>query len=408
VLLGGFLLERRLSRNRYNTNSSLAPAPMLHSSSPRPGLFHPCTEHRMATIHRRRFLLTAAATLSAPWFLPASRVLADTPTAALDWPARVIQLKADPDEHTPPVITSLKIHRNGKFIATAGDDHIVRIYSLEDGQQVQRLNSHGDWVRTIDYNREGTLLASSGNDRRILLWPGEVQPGATVKPRELVVHPQAVTSVKFSGDGTLLVAVGFERSVRLYRVSDGALLWEVDGPCNDLRVARFAPDQQTIAVAGRCGGIRFLRTADGKVVRDFRAHTQRVRALEFSPDGSYLASVGEDRVVHIQPLSDGDMGRKLPPRPVKVLTAHFYAPGKLAAGGSDNRVRLWDVLKQEEVGLLEGHTGSVAALDSHGTLLASAGYDTTVRLWTITENIAGVPGTVSPRIGTAPATPNTR
>ena len=129
--------------------------------------------------------------------------------------------------------------------------------------------------------------------------------------------------------------------------------------------------------------------------------------MEFSPDGGSLASVGEDRVVHIQPLSDGDVGKKLPQRPVKVLTAHFYAPGRLAAAGSDNQIRLWDVVKQEEIGLLAGHTGSVAALDSQGALLASAGYDTTVRLWTITENIAGVQPAV-PRIGTGPLVPSTR
>lgn len=361
----------------------------------------------MTSIHRRRFLLTAAATLAAPWLLRGVNALAEQPTAVLDWPARVIQLKADPDEHTPPVITSLKIHRAGKVIATAGDDHIVRIYSLADGSQVQRLNSHGDWVRSIDYNPEGTLLASGGNDRRVLLWPAEVTAGVDVKPRQFVVHPQAVTAVKFSGDGSLLVVVGFERSVRLYRVSDGELLWRADGPCDDLRTACFSPDQQMIAVAGRCGSIRFLSVADGKAVRDFRAHRQRVRAMEFSPDGSYLASVGEDRMVHIQPLSDGDVGKNLPQRPVKVLTAHFYAPGRLAAAGSDNRIRLWDVVKQEEVGLLTGHTGSVAALDSQGTLLASAGYDTTVRLWTITENIAGVQP-AAPRIGTGPLVPNTR
>lgn len=363
----------------------------------------------MALINRRRFLLTAATALSAPWLWQANRpAYAQQQTAVLDWPARVIQLKADPDEHTPPVITGLKIHRDSKHIATAGDDHIVRIYSLADGKQVQRLDSHGDWVRAIDYNRDCSLLATAGNDRRILLWPGDVQPGATVKPRQFVLQPQAVTSVKFSDDGALLVAVGFERSVRLYRVSDGELLWQADGPCDDLRTARFAPDQQTIAVAGRCGTIRFLRTSDGKQVRDFRAHHLRVRAMEFSPDGSSLASVGEDRIVHIQPLSDGDVGKKLPQRPVKVLTAHFYAPGRLAAAGSDNQIRLWDVVKQEEIGLLSGHTGSVAALDSQGTLLASAGYDTTVRLWTITENIAGVPQPSIPRIGTGPLKPNTR
>jgi WD40 repeat protein len=114
--------------------------------------------------------------------------------------------------------------------------------------------------------------------------------------------------------------------------------------------------------------------------------------------------VGEDRTIHIQPLSDGAEGKNLPKRPVKVLSATYYAPGKLAAGGSDNVVRLWDVAKQEEIGQLLGHTGSVTALSVHGNVLASAGYDTTIRLWTITQNIAGAPAPVgTPRVGTAPA-----
>ncbi|QDU25164.1 WD domain, G-beta repeat [Anatilimnocola aggregata] len=362
----------------------------------------------MPSIHRRRFLLAAAATLSSPWLLPLSSAQAQAPgitdiSARLDWPARVVQLKADPDELTPPVITALEIHREGQVIATAGDDHIVRIYSLNDGSQVQRLEAHADWVRTIDYSLDGSLLASAGNDRRVLLWPTTADP----KPRQFVVHEQAIASVKFSDDATKLAVVGFEQAVRLYRVSDGELLWQAAGPCNDLRTVVFAPDQKSVAVAGRCGSIRLLSVADGRVIRDFVAHKQRVRALEFSPDGSFLASVGEDRTIHIQPLSDGAVGKNLPQRPVKVLSATFYAPGKLAVGGSDNLVRLWDVIKHEEVGLLTGHTGSVAALGAKGTMLASAGYDTTLRLWTITENIAGAPAAAgTPRVGTAPSLPS--
>jgi WD40 repeat protein len=245
------------------------------------------------------------------------------------------------------------------------------------------------------------LLASAGNDRRILLWPttGEM------KPRQLAMHEKAITAARFSDDGTQLAVVGFERAVRLYRVSDGEVLWKADGPCDDLRTVAFAPDQLSLAVAGRCGCIRLLSTVDGKQLREFSAHKQRVRALEFSPDGSYLASVGEDRTIHIQPLSDGAVGHNLPKRPVKVLAAYFYGPGKLAAAGSDNKVRLWDVVKQEEIGLLSGHSGSVAALGAQGSVLASAGYDTTVRLWTITENIAAGPKPTTPRIGTLPVFP---
>ena len=70
----------------------------------------------------------------------------------------------------------------------------------------------------------------------------------------------------------------------------------------------------------------------------------------------------------------------------------------LAAAGSDNLVRLWDVARQEELGLLTGHTGSIAALECHDKVLISAGYDTTVRIWSIADRVAGAEA-IPPKVG---------
>jgi WD40 repeat protein len=126
-----------------------------------------------------------------------------------------------------------------------------------------------------------------------------------------------------------------------------------------------------------------------------------VRALAFSPDGDYLASTGEDRTIHIAPLSQGAEGYRLPIRPVKFMALAFFGPHHLAAAGSDNLVRLWNVADQMEIGILAGHTGTVAALDCLGKSLVSAGYDTTVRIWTITDNVAGAEKPAE-RVGTKP------
>jgi WD40 repeat protein len=145
----------------------------------------------------------------------------------------------------------------------------------------------------------------------------------------------------------------------------------------------FSPDDSLLAAGGRCGTIRLVSTARGERVRDIAAHRQRIRAIAFSSDGSYVASAGEDRLIHVAPLTDGEEGFHLPARPAKVLSLVFYGPQHLAVAGSDNLIRLWDVAAREEVGILAGHTGSVAALECHDKVLISAGYDTTVRVWEI-------------------------
>jgi WD40 repeat protein len=316
----------------------------------------------------------------------------------ISWPSRVVQLPPDDDSHRPPVVTALRLHKDGKQLATAGDDHRVRVWNLADGALVHKLDAHADWVRTIDYSPGGDILASAGNDRQIIFWNADTGEKLDV----FTVHDAAIAAIRFSHDGKLLAAVGFDGVVRLYDVPTKRLIAQPLAPCQDVRAVTFSHDDQLLAVGGRCGSIRLLSLPRGEMVRDIPAHRQRIRAIAFSSDGSYLASAGEDRLIHVARIAGGAAGNagetySLPPRPTKVLSLVFYGPHHLATAGSDNQIRLWDVTTKEETGCLRGHTGSVAALECQGKVLVSAGYDTTVRIWDVGDQVAGRPGVATPR-----------
>jgi WD40 repeat protein len=55
----------------------------------------------------------------------------------------------------------------------------------------------------------------------------------------------------------------------------------------------------------------------------------------------------------------------------------------LASGGFDGTVRLWRVAEERSVATLHGHASPVfgIAMTSDGRLIASGGFDGTVRLW---------------------------
>jgi WD40 repeat protein len=65
------------------------------------------------------------------------------------------------------------------------------------------------------------------------------------------------------------------------------------------------------------------------------------------------------------------------------LALSFCGPGLLAAGGSDNVIRIWDLASGKEQSQLVGHTGSVTTLawDTKSSTLISGSFDTTIRFW---------------------------
>jgi len=69
-----------------------------------------------------------------------------------------------------------------------------------------------------------------------------------------------------------------------------------------------------------------------------------------------------------------------------ILAIDFDAPfGTMVSSAMDDTVRVWDLNAGRCIGLLEGHTASVGALQVDHNILATGSVDATVRLWDLSK-----------------------
>ena len=114
-----------------------------------------------------------------------------------------------------------------------------------------------------------------------------------------------------------------------------------------------------------------------------RGHGGPVRALAISPDGQTALTGSFDSTAIRWSLARNAAEQVLRFHADAVNAVVLLRDGRAATAGADGRIAIWTAGKTEPDAVLEGHEAPIAALAASpdGTMLASASWDRTVRLW---------------------------
>lgn len=280
---------------------------------------------------------------------------------------------------------------------------------------IMLLTGHEGEVFCSQFSPDGSIVASSGFDRLILLWNtyGDSDNWATMRG-----HTGAVMELHFSTDSSNLVTCSTDKTVGLWDVEAGERIRKYRGHTgfvNSCDIARRGPQllcaggddgtiklwdarrkipvdsfQNTYQVTACCfsdtaeqiisGGIdNDIKVWDLRkkaVLYKMRGHTDTVTGMELSGDGSYLLTTAMDNTVRIwdvRPFAPAE-------RCVKIFQGNqhtfeknlircAWSPdgSKVAAGSGDRFVYIWDTTSRRVIYKLPGHTGSVNDVDFHPT-----------------------------------------
>ncbi|MFE6160751.1 AAA family ATPase [Streptomyces sp. NPDC056486] len=310
--------------------------------------------------------------------------------------------EADRAQHTDPSLSAqLDLVAHNLRPEDAGARN--RLLSIVNAPLATPLLGHKGAVYLTSFSPDGRTLATASYDRTVRLW--NVSDPSRPKPlgKPLTGHTSWVSSAVFSPDGDTLASASDDGTVRLWDVRDpghprplGPPVRGHDGP---IYLVAFSPDGRTLASAHDGHTVRLWNVGNPsrpKALGALTGHTAAVRSVAFSPDGRTLAAGGDSGKIRLWNVADPRR-----PKPVdKVLTGHtgtvhsvaFSPDGRtLASGSRDNSIRLWNVAdprRAKSLGApLTGHTGAVwsVAFNPAGTVLAAASADSTASLWNVRD-----------------------
>ncbi len=158
-------------------------------------------------------------------------------------------------------IFDLAMSRDGKLLATAGGDRLVKIWDLATRREIAKLEGHTAQVLAVAFDEKGERLISGGADQDLKLWDVKTKE----RINSLGKHSAAVTSLAWVPGGPTIFAASDDGDAHSYTELQAHNGTQASGSAKALRMPGAESALHCIT-ASTDGERVFAGTQDGRVV----------------------------------------------------------------------------------------------------------------------------------------------
>lgn len=309
-------------------------------------------------------------------------------------------------DHVLPVRNVSWAHDSVRF-ASVGDDGVVRVWDVMTGKEIAQLARADSPPLCVRWSPNGTTIATAHEDGSIHLWDGTsyADQGRLEQQQddseERLAYWRQLVSLDFSRDGRLLASLGRNQRVQLWDLGTRSPLLETVigqpadsdatiSPDTPFQVAISADGQRLAAVSNSEYAVWNVASGE-KLLESSDIPGLLGRCVAFSPDGRLFAVGGAFdpypfcSVFLFDVETAQQVGKLHGHREVIHAVAWDQTGRHLVTSGRDHTIRVWDAYRLVPLSVLQGHRGYIwdASFSPDGRFVVSAADDGTVRVWDI-------------------------
>lgn len=284
---------------------------------------------------------------------------------------------------TSRVVNSAAFSVDGRQVASAFGENIVKIWDIETGQITKRLKGHNSKILSVAFSPQNQQLASASVDYDIKIWDLETE----VCFQTLMGYDGTIKSIVFSHNAQQLASASGCNAVKIWDIRTGWCVQTIKNGFREFTSLAFSPNSQQLASSDSLvkGTISIWDIRTGQLGHTLAGHTDAVSSLAFSPNDQELASASCNGFVVLWNIERCECKWLSRGHDEPVNSVAYFPNGQQLASASSHSIRIWDVATGGHIITYEDQGASISSImiAPGSKQLLSASDDNTIRVWDI-------------------------
>lgn len=290
-------------------------------------------------------------------------------------------------------ITAVVVSPEGQRMVTGSCNRMLCLWDLKTGVMLKKMEGNRHEVRALAVSRNGRMIASGGDQGEIIIWHGET---GEYLIQVMMADSYTIFSLDFSPDGTVLASGSMDWMTKSWSTAT----WEMEGnPIESsswVNCVRYSPSGKLLAIASNTH-LKIYNSDMKECVADMGECFQpnlgnnSNHFLAWTPNGTRLLSAG----CHGQRIQEWDTSawKQVDDHGTGYCGRHIRdiainpAGTLVAFASADEHVRLWRLLDRKTIAIFQNSTPTLCVTFSiDGKYILSGGRDKMISEWAVPED----------------------